>query len=148
MALSLPAQLAANAAEEKYEVSRVAQNICSRQRMALSLPAQLAAVAAEEKYKVSRVARNICSRQRMALSLPAQLAAVAPEEKYEVSRVKRSAADPGCLSRIPDLDFCRSRISDLLDPKTATKERGEKKFVVLPFFCSHKYHIIEKKNYF
>jgi hypothetical protein len=32
-----------------------------------------------------------------------------------------SVADPGCLSRIPD-------------PKTATKERGEKKFVVTPFF--------------
>jgi hypothetical protein len=31
-----------------------------------------------------------------------------------------SVADPGCLSRIPD-------------PKTATKERGEKKFDVIPF---------------
>jgi hypothetical protein len=33
---------------------------------------------------------------------------------------------------IPDPDFCPSgsRISDL---KTATKERGEKKFVVVPF---------------
>ncbi len=75
MALSLPAQLAAVAPEEKYEVSRVTQNICSRQRMAPSL---LAAVAPEEKYEVSRVTQNICSRQRMALSL---LAAVAPEEK-------------------------------------------------------------------
>jgi hypothetical protein len=74
--------------------------------------------------------------ERMALSLPAQLTEVAPEEKYEVSRVTRSAADPGCLSRIPDLDFCLSRISDLLDPKTATKERGETKFVVLPFFVA------------
>ncbi len=48
--------------------------------------------------------------------------------------VLSSVADPGCLSRmfIPDPDFCPSgsRISDL---KTATKERGEKKFVVVPF---------------
>jgi hypothetical protein len=34
-----------------------------------------------------------------------------------------SVADPGCLYRIPDPDFCPSRIRD---PKTATKERGEK----------------------
>ncbi len=39
--------------------------------------------------------------------------------------------DPG--SRIPD-------------PKTATKERGEKKFVVIPFLCSHKFNKIV--NYF
>jgi hypothetical protein len=32
-------------------------------------------------------------------------------------------ADPGCLSRIPD-------------PKTATKERGEKKFVVITFYVA------------
>jgi hypothetical protein len=32
-------------------------------------------------------------------------------------------ADPGCLSRIPD-------------PKTAIKERGEKKFVVIPFYVA------------
>jgi hypothetical protein len=41
-----------------------------------------------------------------------------------------SVAGPGCLSRIPDPDFCPSRIPDLgsriPDPKTATKERGEK----------------------
>jgi hypothetical protein len=42
-----------------------------------------------------------------------------------------SVADPGCLSRVPDLDFYLSRIPD---PKTATKERGENKFVVIPFF--------------
>ncbi len=41
-----------------------------------------------------------------------------------------SVADPGCLSRIPDPDFYPSRIPD---PKTATKERGEKKLVVIPF---------------
>jgi hypothetical protein len=34
-----------------------------------------------------------------------------------------SVAHPGCLSRIPDPDFYPSRIPD---PKTATKERGEK----------------------
>jgi hypothetical protein len=32
---------------------------------------------------------------------------------------------------IPDPDFYTSRIPD---PKTATKERGEKKFDVIPFF--------------
>jgi hypothetical protein len=43
-----------------------------------------------------------------------------------------SVADPGCLSRIPDPDFYPSwiRISDpgsqIPDPKTATKERGDK----------------------
>ncbi len=47
-----------------------------------------------------------------------------------------SVADPGCLSRIPDPDFYPSRIPD---PKTATKERGEKKFVVIPFFVATKY---------
>ncbi len=39
---------------------------------------------------------------------------------------KPSVADPGCLSRIPDPDFYPSRIPE---PKTATKERGEKSFV-------------------
>jgi hypothetical protein len=33
---------------------------------------------------------------------------------------------------IPDHDFYPSRIPD---PKTATKERGEKKFVFIPFFA-------------
>jgi hypothetical protein len=41
--------------------------------------------------------------------------------------VKTSVADPGCLSWIPD-------------PKTAAKDRGEKKI------CSHKYYKIV--NYF
>jgi hypothetical protein len=40
---------------------------------------------------------------------------------------------------IQDPDFYPSRIPD---PKAATKERGEKKFVVIPV-CSHKLHIIE-----
>jgi hypothetical protein len=51
-----------------------------------------------------------------------------------------SVADPGCLSRIPDPDFYPSRIPDLgsliPDPKTATKERGEKKLVVIPFYVA------------
>jgi hypothetical protein len=51
-----------------------------------------------------------------------------------------SVADTGCLSRIPDPDFYPSQISDLgsriPDPKTATKERGEKKFVVIPFYVA------------
>jgi hypothetical protein len=34
-------------------------------------------------------------------------------------------ADLGCLSRVPDPDFYPSQIPD---PKTATKERGEKTF--------------------
>ncbi len=36
---------------------------------------------------------------------------------------------------IPDPDFCPSRIPD---PKTATKDRGGKKFVLLPFFVATK----------
>jgi hypothetical protein len=47
--------------------------------------------------------------------------------------IKFSVADPGCLSRIPDPDFYPSRIPD---PKTATKERGEKKFDVIPFYVA------------
>jgi hypothetical protein len=35
---------------------------------------------------------------------------------------------PGCLSRIPDPDLQLSRISD---PKTATKEKGEKKVFLI-----------------
>jgi hypothetical protein len=44
-----------------------------------------------------------------------------------------SVADPGCLSRIPDPDFYPSRIPD---PKTVTKERGETKFDVIPFYVA------------
>jgi hypothetical protein len=44
-----------------------------------------------------------------------------------------SVADPGCLSRI--LIFTHPG-SWILDPKTATKERGEKKLVVIPFFVA------------
>jgi hypothetical protein len=53
-----------------------------------------------------------------------------------------SDANPGCLSRIVIFTY-PSRIPD---PKTATIERGGKEFVVIPFFCSHKFHKI--KNYF
>jgi hypothetical protein len=63
-----------------------------------------------------------------------------------LSIVISSVADPGCLSRIPDPDFYPSRIPDLAsripDPKTATKERGEKKLLSY-FFCIHKFQKIE-----
>jgi hypothetical protein len=61
-----------------------------------------------------------------------------------------SVADPGCLSRIPDPDFYPSRIPDpgsrIPDPKTATKERGEKKLDVNPFSVATKFNKIV--NYF
>jgi hypothetical protein len=48
---------------------------------------------------------------------------------------------------IPDPDFYPSRIPDLRyripDPKTAMKDIGDKKFVVIPFFWSQKFHKIE-----
>jgi hypothetical protein len=54
-----------------------------------------------------------------------------PKSSGSVSR--SSVADPGCLSRIPDPDFYPSRIPDLgsriPDPKTAMKDRGEKKLL-------------------
>jgi hypothetical protein len=64
-----------------------------------------------------------------------------------------SVADPVCLSRIPDPDFYPSRIPDpgyrIPDPKTATKERGEKKLVV-PFYVATNFTklkiILEEKN--
>jgi hypothetical protein len=46
---------------------------------------------------------------------------------------------------IPDPDFYPSRISEIPDPKTATKERGEKKFVV-PFFVATNFELLKKKN--
>jgi hypothetical protein len=52
-----------------------------------------------------------------------------PQPSSKVPAVLR----PRCLSRIPDPDFYPFRI---LDPKTATKERGEKKLVVKPFFVA------------
>jgi hypothetical protein len=47
-----------------------------------------------------------------------------------------SVADPGCLSRILIFTHPGSRISD---PKTAMKDRGEKVFVVIPFFGAIKF---------
>jgi hypothetical protein len=47
--------------------------------------------------------------------------------------VRTIVADPGCLSRILIFTHPESRIPD---PKTATKESGEKKFVVIPFFVA------------
>ena len=55
-----------------------------------------------------------------------------------------SVADPGCLSRIPDPDFTHPG-SRIPDPKTATKERGEKKFVIITFYVATTYKIA---NYF
>jgi hypothetical protein len=54
-----------------------------------------------------------------------------------------SVADPGCLSQIPDPDFYPSRIPD---PKTATKERGEKKLVVITFYVATNFNKLQ--NYF
>jgi hypothetical protein len=70
-------------------------------------------------------------------------------ERYCFQTVRGIVADPGCLSRIPDPDFYPSRIPDpgsrIPDPKTATKERGEKIFVVITFYVATnftKLHII------
>jgi hypothetical protein len=41
---------------------------------------------------------------------------------------------------IPDPEFYPSRIPD---PKTATKERGEKKFVVIPFYIATNFTKLE-----
>jgi hypothetical protein len=67
----------------------------------------------------------------------------------QLSLGRMSVADPGYLTRIPDPDFYPFRIPDpgsripdpgsrIPDPgtKTATKERGEKKFIVKPFFVA------------
>jgi len=54
--------------------------------------------------------------------------------------INASVADPGCLSRIPDPDFYPSRNPDpgsrIPDPKTATKERGDEKLHVKPFYVA------------
>jgi hypothetical protein len=49
-----------------------------------------------------------------------------------------SVADPGCLSWIPDRDFCPSRIPDLGSQKQQQKT-GVKKIVVKPFFVAKKF---------
>jgi hypothetical protein len=59
--------------------------------------------------------------------------------------VKKKCCGSGMF--IPDPDFYPSRIPDLgsriPDPKTATKERGEKKICRHIFFCNHKFYRIE-----
>ncbi len=51
----------------------------------------------------------------------------------------RSVADPGCLSRIPDPDFCPSWIPDLgYRIQEQQEKRGVKKISCPPFFCRHK----------
>jgi hypothetical protein len=68
-----------------------------------------------------------------------------PDKRIRIQHSISSVADPGCLSRIPYPDFYPSRIPD---PKTATKERGEKKLVVIgTFLCSHKFHKIVNYNF-
>jgi hypothetical protein len=57
----------------------------------------------------------------------------------EYQYILPNVADPGCLSQIPDPDFYPFRIPD---PKTATKERDEKKLTVKPFFVARKFHKI------
>jgi hypothetical protein len=49
-----------------------------------------------------------------------------PFLRYRYGTSVNSVADPGCLFRIPD-------------PKTATKERSEKKFVVITFYVATNY---------
>ncbi len=63
-----------------------------------------------------------------------------PPSTYFNIIIFASVADPGCLSRILIFTHPGSRIPDLgsriPDPKTATKERGEKKLVVIPFYVA------------
>ncbi len=68
---------------------------------------------------------------------------IATAKSGKCSLLYTSVADPGCLSRIPDPDFYLSRIPD---PKTATKERGEKELDVKPFYVATKFNKIV--NYF
>jgi hypothetical protein len=51
--------------------------------------------------------------------------------KMLITRPKTSVADPGCSTRILIFTHPESWIQ-----KTATKERGEKKFVVIPFYVA------------
>jgi hypothetical protein len=69
--------------------------------------------------------------------------------KTFISRCRHQCCGSGMFIRIPDPDFYPSRIPDLgsriPDPKTATKERGEKKFIVITFYVATnftKLHII------
>ncbi len=58
-----------------------------------------------------------------------------------------SVADPGCLSQIPDPDFCPSRIPDS-ESKNNNKREGWKQISCHAFFCSHKFHKIENNFIF
>jgi hypothetical protein len=63
-----------------------------------------------------------------------------------------SVMDLGCISRIPDPDFYPSRFPDqeprIPDPKTATKERGEKKLVVVkPFIVATNFTKLKEKKF-
>jgi hypothetical protein len=59
-------------------------------------------------------------------------------QNVTVSKSVRQCGGSGIF--IPDPDFYPSRIPDLgsriPDPKTATKERGGKKFIVIPFYVA------------
>jgi hypothetical protein len=68
------------------------------------------------RLRVRRLPESLCTKARF---FPLNLAAV----RYKNLGQLGSVADPGCLSRIPD-------------PKTATKARGDKKFVVNTFFVA------------
>jgi hypothetical protein len=62
---------------------------------------------------------------------------VLPSEKAVniILKWKYQCCGSGMYMFIPDPDFYPSRISD---QKTATKERGENKFVIVPFFVATK----------
>jgi hypothetical protein len=47
---------------------------------------------------------------------------------------------------IPDTEPIPDPGSRIPDPKTAAKERGEKKFVVIPFFVATNFTLIWRKN--
>jgi hypothetical protein len=50
--------------------------------------------------------------------------------------LRSRVADPGCFSQIPDPDFYPSRISHPASKKLATKERGERKKLVVHLFVA------------
>jgi hypothetical protein len=87
-----------------------------------------------ELFKLSRI-RSYCTVPDDENALK-----VLQQSHYVNLKFSSSVADPGCLSRIPDPDFYPSRIPDpgsrIPDPKTATKERDEKKFDVIPFYVA------------
>ena len=64
-------------------------------------------------------------------NLQCNIGADDPDQGFSAFLV--SVVDPGCLSRILIFSHPGSRIPD---PKTATKERGEKKLVFIPFYVA------------